>query len=371
MLDQRYAFLVEWHDVLASLMRRYHLFYYLEDSTIEMYDIKNRRTFLKRTRYEDIELADLYVGATVTVYSRQLHVIDYGDDYTASAIGSQLEKTLALIKPDAYISMGKILDAVAAADLIVAQARMVKLTPRQAQAFYAEHVGKPFFDDLVEFMTSDAVVALELAGPSAISRWRSLMGNTDPAAADPASLRALYGHSVTANGMHGSDSAASAAREIDFFFSGAVPFAQTAVFDNCTALVVKPHAVLSGDLGPILDAVLSQGFEISALQMFRLTAADAEEFLEVYKGVVPEFALMVEQLSSGPCVALEVRAESAVLAVRDFAGPMDPQVAAAVRPDTLRARFGIDTVKNAVHCTDLETDGEIEVAYFFRILQQM
>ena len=109
---------------------------------------------------------------------------------------------------------------------------------------------------------------------------------------------------------------------------------------------------------------------ISALEMFRLSHADAEAFLEVYKGVLPEYALMVEQLASGACVALEVRAENAVLAVRDFVGPLDPQVAAAVRPDTLRARFGLDTVKNAVHSTDLETDGEIEVAYFFRLLQQ-
>ncbi|KNC50898.1 nucleoside diphosphate kinase [Thecamonas trahens ATCC 50062] len=363
-LDERFAFLVEWHDALASLMRRYHLFYYVEDSTLEMYDIKNRRTFLKRTRYEDIELSDLYIGATVTVYSRQLHVIDYGDEYTAQTIGSQLERTLALIKPDAYISMGKIVDEVSKAGLSVAQARMVKLTERQAASFYAEHAEQPWFGDLVGFMTSDAVIALELAGPSAISKWRALMGATDPAKAEPGTIRAKFGHNATANGVHGSDSAASAARELEFFFSGAVSFDQTAVFDNCTAVVIKPHAVLSGDMGPILDAILYQGFEISALQMFRLSVADAEEFLEVYKGMVPEYSLMVEQLTSGPCLALEIRAESAVAAFRDFAGPVDPQVAAAVRPDTLRARFGVTTVKNAIHCTDLETDGELEVAYF-------
>eukprot|EP01139_Manchomonas_bermudensis_P001583 Amastigsp_a2338_24.p1 type:complete len:378 gc:universal Amastigsp_a2338_24:1167-34(-) len=372
-LDRRYAFLVEWHDALASLMRQYQLFFYDEDGSIEMYDIKNRRTFLKRCKYDRVKLEDLFIGATVTVYARQLHVIDYADEFTRQSVGAQIERTLAIIKPDAYISTGLILHEISRNDFVIGQMRMLKLTEAEASLFYGEHAAKPFFRDLVGFMTSDVIVAIELVGSNAIRRWRELIGptNFDEARKKaPDSLRALYGHNSTANGLHGSDSPASAAREIEFFFSGRVPFATTAVFDNCTCCVVRPHAVLNGSLGAIVDAILQQGFEISAMQLFRLGTADAEEFLEVYKGVLPEYPGMVEQMTSGPCVALEVRAQDAVATFRDFVGPMDPAVAARVRPTSIRAVFGRNLIENAVHCTDLETDGEIEVAYFFKVLQQ-
>ncbi|KAF4670964.1 hypothetical protein FOL46_000530 [Perkinsus olseni] len=86
-----------------------------------------------------------------------------------------------------------------------------------------------------------------------------------------------------------------------------------------------------------------------------------EEFLEVYSGVLPEFTMQVTELSGGPSLALEVRQESAVEAFRKLVGPHDPQIAKALRPATLRAAFGLDRVKNAVHCTDLEEDGQLEV----------
>lgn len=372
-LDVRYAFIVEWHDALASLMRRYQLFYYAADATLEMYDIKNRRTFLKRCKNDTVALEDLFIGATVTVYARQLHVIDYADDFTRTAIGSKLERTLGLIKPDAYASMGLILHEISRSDMVIGNLRMLKLTAAEASMFYAEHAAKPFYRDLVAFMSSDAIVAIELVGANVIRRWRELIGptNFDQARAEaPNSLRALFGHNSTANGLHGSDSPTSAARELEFFFSGRVPFGLTAVLDNCTCAVVRPHAVHDGSLGAIVDSILQQGFEISALQMFRLAKADAEEFLEVYKGVLPEYTRIVDEMTAGPCVAMEIRAENAVQVFRDFAGPMDPEVARRVRPSSLRAQFGLDTVRNALHCTDLPEDGAIEVAYFFKVLQQ-
>merc|ERR1711998_816896 len=109
--SERFAFDVEWFDPSAMLCRKYQFFFYVKENLIEMYDLKNRRTFLKKTEYPSIGLADLYVGATITVYSRQLKVTGFADDYTIKKLGTKRQKTLAIIKPDAYVHLGKIVDA--------------------------------------------------------------------------------------------------------------------------------------------------------------------------------------------------------------------------------------------------------------------
>lgn len=140
--------------------------------------------------------------------------------------------------------------------------------------------------------------------------------------------------------------------------------------NNCTCCVIKPHVLAQGNAGKILDTILVEGFEISALQMFYLDRPTSEEFLEVYKGVLPEFPSLAEHLTTGPCIALEVRQEDAVNSFRSLCGPHDPELAKTLRPNTIRSQFGIDRVKNAIHCTDLPEDGVLECEYFFTILQK-
>lgn len=142
------------------------------------------------------------------------------------------------------------------------------------------------------------------------------------------------------------------------------------MLDNCTLGVVKPHAMAQGLVGKIVDDILARGFEISALQMFREDRANIEEFLEVYKEVVPEYNDMVAQLLEGSILVMEVRAEDAVASFREYVGPADPAIGRVLRPHTLRAKYGHDKIRNALHCTDLPEDGGLEVEYFFRILQQ-
>ncbi|KAJ3395540.1 Nucleoside diphosphate kinase 7, partial [Chytridiales sp. JEL 0842] len=104
------------------------------------------------------------------------------------------------------------------------------------------------------------------------------------------------------------------------------------------------------------------GFAITDAEIFSLERVNAEEFLEVYKGVVPEYHLMLDQLTAGPLVALEItgQAQNIVSAFREFVGPTDPELGRQLRPKSLRALYGTDKVKNAVHCTDLEEDGALE-----------
>jgi nucleoside-diphosphate kinase len=130
------------------------------------------------------------------------------------------ERTLAIIKPDAVEQghAGAILAHIEKAGFKVLGGRMVRLTRAQAGAFYAEHDGKPFFAPLCEFMTRGPVWVLALQAEGAILKWREVMGATDPAQAAPGTIRKLFGASKSENATHGSDSPASAAREVAFFF---------------------------------------------------------------------------------------------------------------------------------------------------------
>lgn len=103
------------------------------------------------------------------------------------------------------------------------------------------------------------------------------------------------------------------------------------------------------------------------MQLFNMDRPTAEEFFEIYKGVLPEFGAIIDQMIVGPSIVLEVRQENVVKAFRDLVGPMDPEIAKNLRPKTLRARFGIDRCRNAVHCTDLPEDGTLESEYWFSI----
>ena len=131
-----------------------------------------------------------------------------------------MEMTLSIIKPDAVAKnvIGKIEQRFEDAGLKIVASKMLHLSVEKAQGFYAEHEGKPFFNALVEFMTSGPVIVQVLAGEKAIMLNRELMGNTNPKEADAGTIRADFAESIDANAVHGSDSPASAQREIAYFF---------------------------------------------------------------------------------------------------------------------------------------------------------
>ena len=131
-----------------------------------------------------------------------------------------LERTFSIIKPDTVRRnlIGDIYSRFEKAGLVIIGSRMLKLTSEQAAGFYAEHEGKAFFEDLCSYMKSGPVMIQVLEGDDAISVNRRLMGATDPKEAAPGTIRADFAESIDANAVHGSDSPASAQREIGFFF---------------------------------------------------------------------------------------------------------------------------------------------------------
>jgi nucleoside-diphosphate kinase len=136
-------------------------------------------------------------------------------------INMAVERTLSIVKPDAVARnlIGEIYSRFEKGGLKIVACRMMHLSEEQAQGFYAEHDGKPFFADLCNYMRSGPVVVQVLEGEDAIATNRRLMGATNPAEAAPGTIRADFAESIDANAVHGSDAPESAAREIGFFFA--------------------------------------------------------------------------------------------------------------------------------------------------------
>ncbi len=134
-----------------------------------------------------------------------------------------IERTLSMIKPDAVAAgnAGNILQHFEDNGLRIVACKKTRLSLAQAQAFYAVHAARPFYNDLVTFMTEGPIFAQVLEGENAVAHHRSIMGATNPAQADEGTIRKLYASNIERNACHGSDSVENAAGEIAFFFSGA------------------------------------------------------------------------------------------------------------------------------------------------------
>jgi nucleoside-diphosphate kinase len=133
-----------------------------------------------------------------------------------------MEQTLSIIKPDAVAKnvIGKIVERFESNGLRIASMKKIQMSAVDAGKFYEVHAQRPFFGELVEFMTSGPVVVMVLEGENAVAKNRKLMGATNPKEADAGTIRADFAQSIDANAVHGSDSLENAKIEIDFFFAG-------------------------------------------------------------------------------------------------------------------------------------------------------
>jgi nucleoside-diphosphate kinase len=134
-----------------------------------------------------------------------------------------VERTFGIVKPDAVAkgAIGGVIDLIEGAGLRLVGVKMVRLSQSQAEGFYAVHKARPFFNDLVRFMTSGPAVVMAIEGENAVSRYREVMGPTDSKKAPAGTIRAKYGTDIERNAVHGSDAPETAKAEVAFFFSQA------------------------------------------------------------------------------------------------------------------------------------------------------
>lgn len=362
---ERFCFLTEYYDSYATIVRKFQLFYYPKDGTIEIYDMKNKKIFLKRCAVPGISFKDLYLGNDINIYSRLHKLMEYGDDYTKNYFEEIRSNSFGLIKPDAYLNIGKIIDCIYQNGFNITRLKLCKMSLNDATIFYNNIQNSPSFQSMINYISSDYVVGIDLVKKNAIKDWLALLGPEDVELAkknSPNSLRAVFGKDTMENAVHGSLTSSDVKRESSLIFN---KIRHQPILNNCSCVVIKPHAISEGNAGKIIDILLTEGFEISSMEMLYIDKVQAEEFFEIYKGVLPEYSQMIDSMSCGPIIAMEVRQDDVVNKLRALVGPQDPDIAKKLRPNTIRAKFGVNRVFNAVHCTDLQEDAVLECDYFF------
>jgi len=347
--SDRLSFLVTWDDPLSGLTRQFYLTFNPEDSTVEMSDNRSRKTFLKKTVTTEVKREDLYLGNTLLLLSRRLQVVDYGDEVTRSLCSQSLETTVVIVPSTALSEAGRLLAEAQTAGFSLGRAKTISFNSMQVRNILGED------GEEGDLLCSGPCLAMELVMEDAVNKF--------------AQLAIKKGTSR----VRSSATAGEALRESSSLLpptfspkSPAISWRQEEAFSTCC--LIKPHSVSKA--GAIIEAIQEEGFTLLGLSTFLLTFHQAEEFLEVYRGVVEEWGESVTHLSSGPCVVLQIGGEEDVVEkLREFCGPPDPAVAKLIRPKSLRARFGESLVKNSVHCTDLPEDASLETNYFFSVLQ--
>ena len=159
-------FETQWFDAQSDLIRNYLFTYYPKDNTIEMFDYKNKRMFLKRMACPEISPKDLFIGSTVTVFARQLKIVDYGDVFTRGHFAQGKQSTFAMIKPDVYTHTGKIIDSIYRSGFVIGALKMTRFNAQTAARFLANSPSSSPED--VNFLQSDVCTGMQLVAEDAI-----------------------------------------------------------------------------------------------------------------------------------------------------------------------------------------------------------
>ncbi|XP_031630001.1 nucleoside diphosphate kinase 7 [Contarinia nasturtii] len=370
-VHERLSFAVEWFQKEAGLMRQFLLNYFPYDKTIEMFDRQKNKTFLKRVCVPDINEKNLYIGAKLNIFGRQVVVTKYEDESTRRKLTNQRQRAFGMI-PTKYLSkLGEIFKILCNNGYSIANCAMYELTRQDCSEL------TDIFGFGIEDMCTGPMVAFIVTGINAFDRLRQLIAGPEKQSNDECTAGLNYGNGAMTDAVIHPNCIEDITKVCDFFFtnsSHANKLNLCKSFENSTLCLIKPHAMLDGKCGDILLNITNCGFVIKGMKMFNLGRQNCEEFYEVYNGVLPDYLQMVTELSSGPFIALEIGCsnpnESPYQSFRQLCGPFDPEIAREIRPKTLRAQFGVNVIKNAVHCTDLDDDCLLEVEYFFKILSQ-
>lgn len=320
-----YSFQAEWHDPQADLVRPYTMYIFQPKGDagpleLQIWDPKANRTFLKRAPLSNLRMEDLFVGSTITVHARQMRLTACANESTRARLEGAVDCFGLVTSPDAFPEFGGILSTIEGAGLAVTRLRLV-----------AE--GGP-------------VVAMQVNASGGAAAW------------EVASMKLRPGSCKKVSSS-----------EVMPYFEDTRRYPTTAVFSNCTVCLIRPHILKDGRAGEIVSSIMKAGFEVSAARTVHFTPVEAAEFLDVYKGVIPHYPSVLDAMTGTPCLALELRKDADVVpSFRELCGPHDVEIARHLRPGTLRARFGLDSARNALHCTDLEEDGELESRYIFELI---
>lgn len=326
------SFNVEWFDSVTSITSQMYLRFYSENNTLEI--LTDKRTFLGRIYYGKVTMNDLFIGNTVTIYNRLYTITGFANAGTEQYFKKRQFHSLVVVDKESLDTVDRLFELSAKLNISFVQMNTVDSN--------GSVLGTKLLkgDYIVRFFGVDL-------GPNEdkfIEGCKKL--NFHIAKIDEDDLDLLK--SLT---------------------SGAPTIPQ-----NCSLCLLKPEIVRKNQVGAIINDILSAGqFGINAITTLHMNVQMAEELFEDYRNVFTGYGQVIEHLCSGAMVAIQIVGESdnIVEDFREFTGPFNPAIAKQLRPKSLRAKYGQDVVENAVHCTDLDTDGAMECDYIFSTLASL
>ncbi|XP_026319168.1 nucleoside diphosphate kinase 7-like [Hyposmocoma kahamanoa] len=371
----KYTFLCEMYDSEVDDIKELVLNFFPFDNSVQIIDVEKGKAMIRRVQIKGVDKRNLHIGNMVNIFSKLLLLKDCAP-LTRKTLFNNVKSTFAMIKPISPALHGKVLTFIMKKGFRILQMKNAKLGLDLARNMYRHLSGVKEMPIIIDYITSGEVIGLELEAEDAINKWRACLGATDPKYAAPGTLRKLLGEDMLRNVAHGSETEETVKEMLHNFFgyeNGIPILPYRATLKDCTCCIIKPHVLLDGNVGSIVEHIAtSKNLYISAQGMFTFDINDAREFYEIYSGVVPEYEAMCIELTEGRFIAMELKSKdpnvNVVCEFRKLCGPRDPDLGRQLYPESIRALYGKTTVQNAVHCTDLPEDGELEVEYFFKLI---
>jgi nucleoside-diphosphate kinase len=297
--EDGWLFIAEWFDPMPQMKKQYLLKYFVDVQMVEMVDVKSKKMFLKKSKVPpEVTRADFFVGGKVVLYSRELTIVDYGDSKTRNLLEVQSQKSLVLIPSNSYTSWGNIVNDV------LQRFNLAGMQTVSLQPDIADEVIRTVDenDNLVPILSKNVCLLLVVHGKNGVDelgkfcfelsdRYNCVLVTPQ----NPGQVNTLLTNTL----------------------SGVIQV-PTACLTDSTLCLIKPHAVKAKATGQIIDQIINGGFDISAITTITFDRTTADEFLEVYKGVVPNASDYSIQLCTGMSVAIEVvgQEENTVAAFR-------------------------------------------------------
>jgi nucleoside diphosphate kinase len=287
-------------------------------------------------------------------------------------------ETFALIKPDAMAPnvVEGIMDQIRLSRFTIMKKKKVWMTPELVREFYKEHLERPFYQSLENYFTSGPCLALVLAKENAVTEWRDLIGPANSLQAKesaPKTIRALFGSDNRMNAVFGSDSQESANREMELFFGPEAKLLELPLNDDDLTIKNSPGIQKTLCLikfedstrrEQIIERIICRGISIMRREEILLNNQQVEELYPQLKDS-EKWQDILESLTKSPVLALVLKGENVIEMWKEMAGPESPSTAKEGYPCSIRALFGIDDVRNAVHASNDPERALHEVNLFF------
>ena len=341
------SFIAEWYDPHPQITKKFFVRYFVSTHEIEMKDVSNGRKFLKRTKLPPtIKRIDFNVGNNISLFSRDMNFIDYGDSSTRLELQKENEVTVIVASID----------------------------PRFLGCFVKYFEEKGFtVTSIKNFLLEDhkqkdnfkALFGIKVHSGERINLSISVKGSN--------SIQRCYDDKPVLLKTFGEISCASSEQEASDYLAVLDGIETQNIYQDIsdsTCCIIKRHVIQSRQVGSVIDYILSTSFKVRSIYLVNLNTLLTEEFYGAYKGVLKNYNDVVNSFN-GPAVALQIYDcgnEGVVQRFRELSGPWDANIAKEINPDSIRAKFGICAANNAIHCTDLDSDAPYELAYFFDIL---